>query len=90
GDLQSARRHLEQACSTDRNHPRAWKALAALNDSQGHTELALAQYQRSYLLDNQQTELATRIASLNQQLRDSDSPAGTTRMASENISRGRY
>ena len=90
GDLQSARRHLEQACSTDRNHPRAWKALAALNDSQGQTELALAQYQRSYLLDNQQTELATRIASLNQQLRNSDSPSGTTRMANENMSRGRY
>ena len=90
GDAQAAKKHLEQACSIDRNHPRAWKALAALNDSQGNTELALAQYQRSYILDNHQTELATRIASLNQQLRNSSTEAANTRMANENVSRGRY
>jgi tetratricopeptide (TPR) repeat protein len=90
GDVQATRKHLEQACSIDRNHPRAWKALAALNDSQGNTELALAQYQRSYILDNHQTELATRITSLNQQLRNSSTESANTRMANENVSRGRY
>ena len=93
GDTQTARLHLEKACSIDKNDARAWKALAALNESEGRTEVALAQYQRSYLLDNQQPQLPTRIASLNQQVRTGfSSPAGdaNTRVADENLSRGRY
>ena len=93
GDKDAARLHLEKACSSDKNSARAWKALAALNESEGKTEVALAQYQRSYLLDNQQSQLPTRIASLNQQVRTANDPLSTgsnTRIADENISRGRY
>ncbi|MBA60932.1 MAG: hypothetical protein CMJ76_01070 [Planctomycetaceae bacterium] len=93
GDIQTARIQLEKACSIDRNDARAWKALAALNESEGRTEIALAQYQRSYLLDNQQTQLPGRIASLNQQIRTGvSSPNVNTnpRVANQNISRGRY
>ncbi len=93
GDQQAARLHLEKACSIDKNDARAWKALAALNEAEGQTEVALAQYQRSYLLDNQQTQLPTRIASLNQQVRTGVANSGgapATRVADENLSRGRY
>ena len=93
GDQQAARLHLEKACSIDKNDARAWKALAALNEAEGQTEVALAQYQRSYLLDNQQTQLPTRIASLNQQVRTGMANSGgapATRVADENLSRGRY
>lgn len=93
GDTQAARLHLEKACTIDKNDARAWKALAALNESEGRTEVALAQYQRSYLLDNQQSQLPTRIASLNQQIRAGvPSPNGNsdTRVADEDLSRGRY
>ena len=93
GDTPAARLHLEKACTIDKNDARAWKALAALNESEGRTEVALAQYQRSYLLDNQQSQLPTRIASLNQQIRTGvTSPNGNsdTRVADDKLSRGRY
>ncbi len=94
GDDQAARVHLEKACAIDKNDARAWKALAALNESEGHKEVALAQYQRSHLLDNQQSQLSTRIASLKQQIRTAranpTTNPGNVNVADEELSRGRY
>jgi len=67
GDKEVAKRQLEQAVSIDANSPssaRAWAALAQLREESGDTTQALADYERSYHLNNFQPAVAQRIASL--------------------------
>jgi len=53
-----------QALSIEPNNARALTALGKLREEAGRHAEALAAYQRSYMVDNRQTELPTRIASL--------------------------
>lgn len=53
-----------QALSIEPNNPRALTALGKLREESGRHAEALAAYQRSYAADDRQSELPTRIASL--------------------------
>ncbi len=97
GEPQTAKKYLEDAVQQDPNSARAWLALARMRESSGDFVQALANYQRSYSLNNFQPMVQERIAALNQQLSsayDSTLSGGGTRLAQPpntgNLSRGRY
>jgi len=64
GDLETAKLHLNKAILIDQNNSRAWAALAKLREDLGDPEQALANYQRSYNLNQFQPGVANRIAAL--------------------------
>lgn len=68
GDRSKARRHLTDAIQIDQRHPRAWLALASLREQEGQLAQAVADYQQAYALNPQQTNIANRIASLQQRI----------------------
>lgn len=97
GEPQTAKKYLEDAVQQDPNSARAWLALGRLRESSGDLTQALANYQRSFSLNNMQPMVQGRIAALSQQLSgqyDASLSGGGTRMAqppgSQNLGRGRY
>ncbi len=96
GDPATAKRYLEDAVQQDPNSARAWLALGKLRENSGELTQALANYQRSYSLNNMQPMVAERMAALNRQLSDQfdrSLSAGGTRMAQPStdvVGRQRY
>ncbi len=68
GEPETAKRYLEEAVAMDVQNSRAWAALAQLREQSGDVQQALADYQRAYGLDNLQPGVASKIASLQQQI----------------------
>jgi tetratricopeptide (TPR) repeat protein len=87
GEIDQAELHLQNALSIDTSLPRAWTALGHLREREGDLPNALAHYQRSYILNNRQPILETRIASLNRSLRLDDTEDGTRMVDSGENSR---
>jgi len=85
GDVGTAKTHLEEAIVADTSNARAWSALASLREKSGQYSQALANYQRSYELNNLQPGVAQRIASLNAGLRTTTGAVnhGSTRMVTQ-------
>ncbi len=84
GDPATAKRYLEDAVQQDPNSARAWLALGKLRESSGELTQALANYQRSYSLNNMQPMVVERMAFLNRQLADNYNntlATGGTRLA---------
>jgi len=97
GDPATAKRYLEDAVQQDPNNSRAWLALGKIREGSGELTQAMANYQRSYSLNNMQPMVAERIAAISRQLSDSydrSLSAGDTRMAQPNtnnqVGRQRY
>ena len=68
GKYDTAQLHLNEAIAVDQHNHRAWAALGRLREEQQEFDQALANYQRSYNLNQFQPGVAQRIASLNRQL----------------------
>ena len=64
GDDKTAEQQLTEAVKVDLNNPRAWKALASIQEKSGHYAQAVANYQRSLQINRFQPELAQKLASL--------------------------
>ena len=93
GDKENAKNELNQALAVDANNARAWAALGSLREQSGELGQALANYQRSYQLNNFDTGVGTRIAQLQQQGVQSEvtlPPNGGTQMAQGANNRQRY
>ena len=76
GDKRRASDLLADALKLDSNNTRALKALGHVRDSQGEYQLALQNYTRVLQLDPQQTDVATRVAEIQNYL--AKLPPGTT------------
>jgi FimV-like protein len=85
GDKETAKSHLEEALVADTTSARAWTALGKLREESGDYAQALANYQRSYQLNNLQPAIASRIAALNSSLRAGTAlaPPDGTRMVTQ-------
>jgi Flp pilus assembly protein TadD len=68
GDLESAKLHLNQAVLVDQHAARAWTALGRIREQAGETDQALANYQRSMVLNPNQPLLQPRIAAIQRSL----------------------
>jgi len=68
GDHETAKLYLNQALGVDEHNHRAWAALGRIREEQQEFDQALANYQRSYNLNQFQPGVAQRIAALNRQL----------------------
>jgi tetratricopeptide (TPR) repeat protein len=68
GQPDTARRYLEEVVQMDVNDARAWAGLAEIREESGDIQQALADYQRSYSLDNLNGGVAMKISSLQQQI----------------------
>ena len=68
GDPETAKQHLTEALHLDQYSARAWNALGRLREQSGDYVQALADYQRSFNLNQFQPEIADRIAALNRTL----------------------
>lgn len=68
GDLESAKLHLNQAVLVDQRAARAWTALGRIREQAGETDQALANYQRSLVLNPNQPLLQPRIAAIQRSL----------------------
>ena len=94
GDKENAKNQLNQALAVDANNPRAWAALGSLREQSGELGQALANYQRSYQLNNLDSGVGSRIASLQRQGIQSEystlSPAMGTQLANQPNTRQRY
>lgn len=98
GEPQTAKKYLEDAVQQDPNSARAWLALGRMREATGDLTQALANYQRSYSLNNMQPMVQERIAALNRQLADqfdASLSGGQTRLAQppgtgSNVGQGRY
>jgi len=93
GDKDSATNLLNQALAIDANNSRAWAALGSLREQSGDLPQAVANYQRSYQLDNLNSNLGARIAQLQGQGIQTEvplSPAGETRLVQNPNTRQRY
>jgi tetratricopeptide (TPR) repeat protein len=64
GDRKAARDQLLQAINCDPYNSRAFVALGKLNEEEGNTAQAIANYERSLASNNMQPEVAARVASL--------------------------
>lgn len=64
GDKAGAKEYLQQALSTDPYDVRALAALGRIQETEGNTTQALANYQRSLFRDQFQPELAARVNQL--------------------------
>ena len=89
GDLETAKHHLNQALTVDQSDHRPWAALGRIREQQQEFEQALANYQRSYNLNQFQPGVAQRIAALNHQLQGdfNSSPSNGTRTVTRGIPR---
>ena len=67
GDNQHATDMLADALKVDGNNVRALKAMGRVRETQGQSLLALDNYMRVLQLDGSQTDVAQRVASLQQQ-----------------------
>ena len=92
-----ATKYLQDAVQQDPNSARAWLALGRLQEASGDLTQALANYQRSFSLNNMQPMVQQRIAALSQQLTsqyDATLSNGGTRLAQPfsgtNVGRDRY
>jgi tetratricopeptide (TPR) repeat protein len=82
GDYAAASEHLNYALKIDQQSHRTWAALGQLRERTGEYDQALANYQRSFQL-NQQQAIGERIAALNQSMSTLGTPAvGNTRTVS--------
>lgn len=98
GEPQTAKKYLEDAVQQDPNNARAWLALAKMREATGDLTQALANYQRSYSLNNMQPMVQERIAALSQRLSNAYdagvTAAGNTLLAQPpntgSVSHGRY
>ncbi|PHS06014.1 MAG: hypothetical protein COA78_14735 [Blastopirellula sp.] len=93
GDKQNAMTQLNQALVVDVNNSRAWSAMGHLREESGDLPQALANYQRSYQLNNFDTGVGTKIASLQRQGIQTTAPlapGGDTRFAQNPNSIRRY
>jgi len=68
GDTQHATDLLADALKVNGNSVRALKALGRVRESQGQNLLALDNYMRVLQIDSSQTDVAGRVASLQQQV----------------------
>ncbi|HEY2882137.1 MAG TPA: tetratricopeptide repeat protein [Pirellulales bacterium] len=64
GDKDAAKEHLTAALAVSPNDPRALAALGKLREDTGDVNQALANYQRSLMVNHFQPELAQRVAAL--------------------------
>lgn len=64
GDKSGAKEYLQQALSVDPYDVRALAALGRIQETEGNTTQALANYQRSLYRDQFQPEVAARVAQL--------------------------
>lgn len=64
GDDKTAEQQLTEAVKVDLNNPRAWKALASIQEKNGLPAQAYANYQRSLQINRFQPELTQKLASL--------------------------
>jgi len=95
GDKQAAKQNLEQSLAIDPTSyrsSRAWGALAKLKEDQGDYSQALANYQRSHLLNSFQPAVAQRIAMLQRSQAGFPgvTPPGGTRLVETPMSPIRY
>lgn len=93
GDKENAQNQLNQALALDSNNARAWAALGALREQSGDLGQALANYQRSYQLNNMDNGVVTRIATLQRQGVQSElpmAPTSSTRLVNNPNARQRY
>ena len=67
-DYETAKLHLNEALVLDQHNHRAWAALGRIREELQEFDQALANYQRSYNLNQFQPGVAQRIAALNQRL----------------------
>jgi FimV-like protein len=84
GDRDTARRYLEEVVQMDVNNARAWAGLAEIREESGDIQQALADYQRSYNIDNLNGSVAMKIATLQQQI---NRGIGVTAVSSNTILR---
>jgi Tfp pilus assembly protein PilF len=75
GDDKTAEQQLTEALKVDLNNPRAWKALASIQEKNGNPAQAVANYQRSLQINRFQPELTQKLASL---MPTNSSPTSTT------------
>ncbi|MGY8768152.1 MAG: tetratricopeptide repeat protein [Pirellulales bacterium] len=93
GEKQNAMTQLNQALVLDANNSRAWSAMGHLREESGDLPQALANYQRSYQLNNFDNGVGTKIASLQRQGIQTTaplSPGGDTRFAQNPNTTRRY
>ena len=64
GDRQAAKEHLIEALAVQPDNPRALTALGKIREDAGDTAQALTNYQRSLWSDNRQSQVAARLAAL--------------------------
>ncbi len=88
GDNRRATDLLADALRMDGQNVRALKAMGHIREVQGQTHLALDNYMRVLQLDNRQTDVAQRVASLQTQL--AQLPAGTNQPGSPLTDQLRY
>lgn len=87
GDNRRATDLLTDALKIDSNNVRVLKAMGHVREIQGQTHLALDNYLRVLQLDNQQTSVAQRVASLRSQLASLPVANGTNGATTTNPSR---
>lgn len=68
GDTQTATELLAEALKQDPQNVRANRAVGSIREEQGQIAAALDSYNRAWLANSSQTDLATRMAQLQQQL----------------------
>ncbi len=91
GDLETAQLHLNQAVGIDQGNHRAWAALGHIREETGDLDQALTNYQRSLDLNQFQSGVAARVATLSRTVRgnlNGTSVPGSTRTVT--IPRFRY
>ena len=77
GDNRHATDMLADALKVDGRNVRALKAMGSVRENQGQLALALDNYYRVLQLDNQQVDVAQRVAQLQTKLAQSNSPNGS-------------
>jgi Tfp pilus assembly protein PilF len=85
GDLESAVLHLNQAVGIDQTNYRAWAAFGHIREETGNPTQALTNYQRSLDLNQFQSGVAARVATLSGTVRGNldgfSTPGGTRTVA---------
>ncbi len=77
GNRQAAKEYLIEALVAQPDNPRALTALGKIREDSGDTAQALANYQRSLMQDNRQSQVAARMAALQTGTAVAAAPAGT-------------
>jgi tetratricopeptide (TPR) repeat protein len=91
GDRATAARKLEEAVSIEPYNARALTALGHLRESSGDIAQALANYQRSLAVNQQQPQVAARVAALQGVAsQPATSPPGDTRVVDQPQRSSRY